>query len=108
MIFVAPKTRVMLKNRHEDSPWAAFFDCNGDGRLGVDDLKTSELSDPETQQVKGMGGPKDSNMELTVLKCGLKWPLCDEVTVKLQRNIWSARHLATPQNTDQPWTGTDR
>lgn len=70
-------------------------------------LEESELSDPETQQVKGFSGPKDSNMELTVLKCGFQWPVCDEVTVHVKRNIWSARHLATPSDPKTAWTGTE-
>jgi len=52
------------------------------------------LLDPATQLMRGMSGPRDSHVVLTVEK-----PNGKTVTLSLARNIWSARRLSVTRTT---------
>lgn len=81
----------------------------GDILLAVDDRPLRELSrdgtiaglvDPETEMLRGMGGPRDSKVKITIRRGDQK------LDFVLERNIWSARTLSTEDIYN--WDGTEK
>lgn len=68
-------------------------------RLSVDDTDMG-LIDPQTQLIRGMSGPRDSAVRLTISRGQ------DLSVVTVKRNIWSARSLGV-KNTTPLWDGTE-
>ena len=57
------------------------------------------LNDPETQLIRGLGGSKNSEVRLSLQRGDRKFDIV------LKRNIWSGRHLGTPDH--GAWDGQE-
>lgn len=96
---------------HPDSSAVAAGVLPGDILLAIDGRPIREFStdanrtpgglvDPETQMVRGFGGSRGSEMKVSLLRGDRRFD------VALKRNLWSGRHLGTPEN-GLPWDGTE-
>jgi hypothetical protein len=92
---------------HPASAAAAAGLLRGDILTAIDGLSPRQRSidgtiegliDPETQLARGLGGPRNSNVTLT-LRRGAR-----TFDVNIKRNIWSARRLSAPE-TAPLWDG---
>lgn len=101
--------RAKIIDVYPDSAAAAAGILSGDILLAVDgrpiqqwspDGTFAGLNDPETQIIRGLGGPRNTEVRLSLQRGDQKF----DVTVR--RNTWSARHLGTPRN-GSPWDGQE-
>jgi len=105
---------IKIQGVHTTSAAAASGLIRGDLVIAVDgqpiqnwssDGTYGGLNDTKTQLVRGFSGPKNSSVRLKIRRhedAELK-----EFEVVVDRNIWSARHLGTPNNTPW-WDGTEK